>query len=86
MEKQLSDLWSLNRREWFKSFVLALLGALLGLLWSGLNPVINEFVKSFTIDFTPFFAAVNFETAYKVSMAACAPYLMFTFSSGNKKE
>jgi len=85
MNKQLSDLWSINNREAIKALGLAVIGAVVGLVWSGLQPSITIFINTFTIDFSPFLEAVNLNTIIKVAAAAAGPYLGFTFATGTSK-
>ncbi len=85
MNKQLSDLWSLNSREKMKALGLALIGGVVGLLWSGLQPTVDIFLTTHTIDFSPFLMAVNLSTILEAALAAAGPYLGFTYASGTKK-
>jgi hypothetical protein len=85
MENQISTLWSLSNREKGKAILLTILGAFVALLWTGLDPVIATFVKSQVIDFTPFFAAVNWSTVMNTALTAGGLYTGVTAASGPKK-
>lgn len=85
MEEQTSVSGTLNKREIIKGFSLALIGALIGLLWTGINPVVLSFTQTKVFDLTPFFTFVNWETVMFTAFVAGAPYFGYTIQSGEKK-
>jgi len=86
MNNQTSVKWTLNIREKVKGFALTLLGALIGLVWTGINPVILAWQDKGIFDITPFFTYVNWNTILFAAFVAGAPYFGYTFSSGKPKE
>lgn len=86
MSTQVSTKGTLNKRETIKGFSLALLGAILTLVYTGLQPVIANFNQTQVFDFAPFFDFVNWSTAGNSAVGVFLLYFGYTIPSGPKKE
>jgi hypothetical protein len=84
MNNQLSGLWSLNKREAIKGFLLALAAALLTLAYGALSPVVSHFVATNEIDITLFTTVVNFATLKATVLTTFFSYFGLTASTGEK--
>jgi len=86
MNTEISVKGKLNFRETIKGFSLSLLGALVGLIWSGINPVILDWQNTGTFDITPFFTFVNWDTVIYTAATVGSLYFGYTIPSGKKKD
>lgn len=86
MKNKFSDLWSINKKEFMIGLALAVLAAIVDLLWTGMNPVIVEFTTNKIIDFTLFTGKVNLTTAWQTASMAATSYFLLIYNTGEKKD
>jgi hypothetical protein len=84
MSELISEFGKLNSRERVKGLLLAILAAVLALVWGALSPIVDNFVTTQTFDFSSFGAAVSLTTIWKAALASGLSYLGLTKYSGEK--
>lgn len=84
MGNLISEFGKLNNRERLKGLAMAIVAAILALVWGAISPIVDNFVETQVLDFSTFGEAVNLATILKAAFGAAVTYLGLTKYSGKK--